>query len=64
MQFDLSWDNSWRTSSGSTNNWDAAWVFIKYRVASGPWQHAKLNATGNSKGTGLTIPSIQVGLLD
>lgn len=64
VQFDLSWDNSWRTSSGSTNNWDAAWVFIKYRVASGPWQHAKLNATGNSKGTGLTIPSIQVGLLD
>lgn len=64
VQFDLSWDNSWRTSSGSTNNWDAAWVFIKYRIAGGPWQHAKLNATGNSKGTGTTIPSIQVGLLD
>ena len=64
VQFDLSWDNSWRTNSGSTNNWDAAWVFIKYRIAGGPWQHAKLNATGNSKGTGTTIPSIQVGLLD
>ena len=64
VQFDLSWDNSWRTSSGSTNNWDAAWVFIKYRIAGGPWQHAKLNATGNNKGNGTTIPSIQVGLLD
>ncbi len=27
----LSWNNSWRTSFGPAN-WDAAWVFIKYRV--------------------------------
>lgn len=32
VQFDVSWENSWRTSS-APNNWDAAWVFVKYRVA-------------------------------
>jgi len=31
VQFDLSWENSWRTSS-APNNWDAAWVFVKYRI--------------------------------
>ena len=30
VEFDLSWNNSWRTSSGPAN-WDAAWVFLKYR---------------------------------
>jgi len=34
VQFDLTWENSWRTSS-APNNWDAAWVFVKYRVGSG-----------------------------
>ena len=56
VQFDLTWENSWRTSS-APNNWDAAWVFVKYRVGSGDWQHATLNSTGHSggSGTGTTI---------
>lgn len=42
VQFDLSWDNSWR----DVINWDAAWVFVKYQVAgSGVWNHASLNTT-------------------
>ena len=42
VQFDISWANSWRTSS-APNNWDAAWVFVKYRDANtGLWQHARL----------------------
>ena len=45
VQFDLSWENSWRLGSG---RWDAAWVFVKYRTSlTGPWQHAKLNNTGH-----------------
>ncbi|MCX6162077.1 MAG: SUMF1/EgtB/PvdO family nonheme iron enzyme [Ignavibacteriae bacterium] len=32
VQFDLSWDNSWRTVT--PNNWDAAWVFVKYKSTS------------------------------
>ncbi len=42
IEFDLSWENSWRLSAGPSN-WDAAWVFIKYRVNSGEWAHAQLN---------------------
>ena len=57
VQFDLSWENSWRTSNlngDGVTNWDAAWVFVKYRVAGGVWQHAWLNNDGHS-GTGATI---------
>ncbi|MCX6246455.1 MAG: SUMF1/EgtB/PvdO family nonheme iron enzyme [Bacteroidetes bacterium] len=32
VQFDLNWENSWRTSA-SPNNWDAAWVFVKFRFS-------------------------------
>jgi len=40
VQFDLSWDNSFRDDI----NWDAAWVLIKYKVGSlGEWHHAYLN---------------------
>ena len=51
VQFNLSWENSWRAASGP-NNWDAAWVFVKYRVDGGDWQHATLHSTGHSGGTG------------
>ena len=60
INFDISWTNSWRSSS-APDNWDAAWVFVKYRVNGGDWNHAKLTETGHS------IPSnaaITVGLAD
>jgi len=60
VQFDLRWENSWRTSS-APNNWDAAWVFVKYRVSGGDWQHARLNNNGHSSGTG-TASTIDAGL--
>jgi formylglycine-generating enzyme required for sulfatase activity len=44
VKFDISWDNSWRTDS-VPGNWDAAWVFIKYRIGSGMWHHATLAST-------------------
>src|SRR5688500_17256833 len=31
VTFDLSWNNSWHNKSGAPNNWDAAWVFVKWR---------------------------------
>lgn len=31
VKFNVSWENSWRTSIGPSN-WDAAWVFVKFRV--------------------------------
>lgn len=57
VEFDLSWENSWRTSAGPSN-WDAVWVFCKYRAtSSSTWSHATLNTTsGNhSAATGSTI---------
>jgi len=66
VQFDLSWENSWRTSS-APNNWDAAWVFVKYRITAANggddlWKHARLHNNGHSGGTG-TGATIDVGLL-
>ncbi len=46
VEFDVSWENSWRTSS-TPNNWGAVWVFVKYKVGSGDWQHATLSATAS-----------------
>lgn len=45
VQFNLTWDNSWRDGI----NWDAAWVFVKYRTSiDTTWKHASLNtASGN-----------------
>jgi len=50
VRFNLSWANSWRVSTGPSN-WDAAWIFVKYRIEGGTgctasnWQHATLNTT-------------------
>jgi formylglycine-generating enzyme required for sulfatase activity len=62
VTFDLSWENSWRLSSGASN-WDAAWVFVKYRVSGGEWLPASLHNTGHVAGTG-TAADITVGLVD
>jgi hypothetical protein len=67
VQFDLSWENSWRTDNlfpddgHNVGNWDAAWVFVKYRVGDGEWQHAKLHNSGHSVGTG-TPANLDIGV--
>lgn len=53
VSFDISWPESWRGASRPTwvaasDNWDAAWVFVKFRVSGGPWRHATLAASGHS----------------
>lgn len=62
IRFDISWENSWRTSS-APNNWDAAWIFAKYRIGSGSWNHVMLNTTGNlaPEGSTLQVPADEVG---
>jgi formylglycine-generating enzyme required for sulfatase activity len=54
VQFDLTWDNSWRVSTGQ-NNYDGVWVFFKYRVGGGEWQHLTMTGTGNSINELMTI---------
>ena len=53
VQFDIEWENSWRLAGGPAN-WDAAWIFIKYRVGAGPWTHALLHNTGHETCEGMT----------
>lgn len=42
LNFSISWDNSWRVSTGP-GNWDAVWLFAKFRLPNGTWNHAKLS---------------------
>lgn len=43
LRAQVGWDNSWRDFV----NWDAAWVFAKFRRPGGAWQHATLFASDN-----------------
>ncbi|MFZ1692104.1 MAG: SUMF1/EgtB/PvdO family nonheme iron enzyme [Flavobacteriales bacterium] len=59
VQFDISWENSWR--GGGVNNWDAAWVFVKYRQGQGAWQHVYVNPSGHTTPAGSLL---EPGLVD
>jgi len=39
----LAWENSWRDAE----NWDAAYLFLKYRTGSGSWTHIPVQLAGN-----------------
>jgi formylglycine-generating enzyme required for sulfatase activity len=54
VKFDLSWENSWRLNSGP-GNWDAVWVFVKFRRNGGAWQHASLENSGHVVPAGMTV---------
>lgn len=69
VKFDVSWENSWRTSTYESN-WDAAYVFVKYRIPPlNTWHHATLNYVdgtaandGNTEPTGATINTTSDGM--
>ncbi|MBX2887908.1 MAG: hypothetical protein KF829_04580 [Ferruginibacter sp.] len=63
INFDISWENSWRTSTNE-NNYDGAWIFVKYRKNStSDWRHCTISSTGNTSASGSTfyIPSDNKG---
>ena len=49
VQFDLSWENSWRTTS--TGNFDGVWVFFKFKDLDGKWYPLRFN------GNNITMPA-------
>ena len=53
LTFDVSWENSWRTTAAPAN-YDAAWVFAKYRIGTGAWRHVRLSAV-NTAPAGATV---------
>ncbi|MFN4896123.1 MAG: beta strand repeat-containing protein, partial [Pseudomonadota bacterium] len=60
LEFDLSWNYSWRLGT-PPNNWDAMWVFMKFRANAGEWKHASLMDTGHTAPAGAAI---SIGLVD
>ncbi|MEO6406839.1 MAG: SUMF1/EgtB/PvdO family nonheme iron enzyme [Ferruginibacter sp.] len=59
VQFNISWKNSWRTSTNESN-YDGCWLFVKYRKQStSVWLHASLNVTGQTTPVGSVLqPSL------
>ena len=51
VRFNLTWENSWKDNV----NWDAVWIFCKYRVGTNAWGHATLSSTGFQTGSGTPI---------
>src|SRR4051794_23450770 len=51
VQFDVSWDNSWRVTTGQAN-YDGVWVFFKYQQAGGAWTHVNMTGSNNVIPTG------------
>lgn len=68
IQFDLSWSNSWRLSwsedGGATTitNWDAAWIFIKFKTPGTGWRHATLAASGHTAPAGSILTRTSDGM--
>ena len=64
IEFDVSWENSWRTSAAPFN-WDAVWVFAKYRLTVDVnWHHATLSSADadHTPATGSEIDAVSDGL--
>jgi hypothetical protein len=59
VKFDLSWENSWRTSTGPSN-WDAALLLVKYSICfntNSSAAEASVTSTNPGKlGIGTTAP--------
>lgn len=61
VEFDISWQNSWRVSSGPSN-WDAAWIFVKYRVNGGSWTHGIVSQANSEAPAGSTLDVTSDGM--
>ena len=61
INFDVTWDNSWRTVTNEAN-YDGAWVFAKFRKkTSNTWQHATIAITGMTMPAGSFIKTAADG---
>lgn len=57
VQYNMFWDNSWR----DLENWDAAWVFVKFSTNGGlNWAHGTLSTTGHLPGTSTPGATIHI----
>jgi formylglycine-generating enzyme required for sulfatase activity len=57
INFDVSWDNSWRTNTNE-NNYDGAWIFVKFRkMGTLDWRHCTIATTGFVSGGAVSVPA-------
>ncbi len=59
-RFTINWQNSWRVSTGP-GNWDAAWVFLKFRVGTADPTRTGVSSTGTTLNVGNTA-LLRVGM--
>lgn len=63
IQFNLSWEQSWRYSAlAGINNFDAAWVFVKYRLGGVDYQSGPGASSFGSVITVNTTSGLRVGM--
>lgn len=63
IQFDLSWEQSWRYAPlAGINNFDAAWVFVKYRLGGVDYQSGPGASSFGSVITVNTTSGLRVGM--
>lgn len=63
VQFDLNWQNSWRYSNNANiNNWDAAWVFVKFRVGGRDYVSAPGATNSGNTITVVSTAGLRVGM--
>ena len=57
LYFPLSWEHSWRGGG----NWDAVWIFIKYKRkgVNEPWHHAYLKESGHKVSGKASLPAME-----
>lgn len=63
ITFQISWDNSWNANI-APNNWDAAWVFVKYQDCSTKlWNHASFSTVvgDHSAASPLSVETVTDG---
>ncbi|MEQ1552722.1 MAG: SUMF1/EgtB/PvdO family nonheme iron enzyme [Ferruginibacter sp.] len=63
INFDVSWANSWRTSTNESN-YDGAWIFVKFRkMGTLDWRHCTISTTGFVVASGgvITVPTDKKG---
>jgi formylglycine-generating enzyme required for sulfatase activity len=53
IQFDVSWENSWR--SDVLQNWDAAYIFMKYKTIDGLWKDIYIQETNYTIPAGFSL---------
>ncbi|HPQ34575.1 MAG TPA: SUMF1/EgtB/PvdO family nonheme iron enzyme [Tenuifilaceae bacterium] len=50
ISFEISWNNCWNHTNND-GNYDAAWIFVKGKLANGEWKHLDLSNNSNSHQT-------------